>query len=155
MDIALKELASSGTLGAILASVFALLAIVIGVLVWMLKRYVDSSMDEKKDFSAFMTSLTTALNGLGLNFQATRTDTLSVVRDLGDRIEHVTWAAHDKMVLVFRDSLTGTANSIRKDQADLVAEMERKMLEKEAQRLREENAELSRPHDVGDGRVQR
>jgi hypothetical protein len=157
MSEALKTLSSNGVVGAILSVAFALLALTIGVLVWALKKYVQSSVDEKKeflessmkekaDFSEFMRALTASLNGLGLNFQATRTDTLSVVRDLGDRIEHVTWAAHDKMVLVFRESLTGTANSIRDSNLKLAQEFEK-------QRLQEKVDQLSRPHDVGDGRV--
>ena len=148
METAIKELASSGTLGAVLASVFALLAIVIGVLVWALKRFVDSSIDDKKDFSAFMQALTTSLNGLGLNFAATRADTLAEVRDMGDKINNVTWAAHEKMVTVFRDSLTGAANSIREGNNKLVQDLE-------TQRLRDENAVLSRPQNVGDGTVRR
>jgi HAMP domain-containing protein len=138
MDSALKALSANGIVGAILAVAFALLALTIGVLVWALKRYVESSIDEKRDFSEFMRALTASLNGLGLNFQATRTDTLSVVRDLGDRIEHVTWAAHDKMVLVFRESLTGTANSIRSSNEALAKDLEN-------QRMRDE---LSRPHNI-------
>ena len=138
MNEALKALSANGVVGAILAVAFALLALTIGVLVWALKRYVESSIDEKRDFSEFMRALTASLNGLGLNFQATRTDTLSVVRDLGDRIEHVTWAAHDKMVLVFRESLTGTANSIRSSNEALAKDLEN-------QRMRDE---LSRPHSI-------
>jgi hypothetical protein len=148
MDTALKELASSGALGAIVAALFGLLAIVIGVLVWALKRYVDTSMLERKDFAEFMKALTSSLNGLGLNFQATRADTLSVVRDLGTQIEHVTWAAHEKMVTVFRESLTGTANSIRESNRDLVRAVE-------TQHLQDRVDELSHPHSVGDGTVRR
>ena len=159
MDTALRALSANGVVGAILAIAFALLALTIGVLVWALKKYVESSVDEKKefmessmkeksDFSEFMRALTASLNGLGLNFQATRTDTLSVVRDLGDRIEHVTWAAHDKMVLVFRESLTGTANSIRDSNVKLAQEFEK-------QRLQEKVDELSRPHNVADGAIPR
>ena len=116
----------------------------------------DSMGKQQSEFGNYMKELTHTLAGIREAVLAGRQDALASVREVGDRIEHVTWAAHDKMVSVFRESLTGTAQSIRKDQADLVAGIERARLEQEAARLRAENEELSRPHNVGgDGRVQR
>jgi hypothetical protein len=75
-----------------------------------------------------------------------RSDAVSAVRDVGVQLERVTWQAHEKMVTVFRDSLTGAAQSIRTSNERMAEDFENR-------RLREKVEELSRPHDVGDGRV--
>jgi len=115
----------------------------------------DSMGKQQSEFGNYMKELTHTLSGIREAVQAGRQDALASVRDVGDRLEHVVWASHDKMLSEFRAELTGTAQSIRKDQAGLVAEMERKRLEQEAARLRAENEELSRPHNAGDGVVRR
>ena len=156
MDTALKELASSGALGAIVAAIFSLLALVIGVLVWSLKRYVDASIEDKKEFSGFMKALTSAFNSVGLNTQACRSDTMAAIRDseanITAVIEHTVWAAHDKAVLLHDKSLaaatsllstevTGAAQSIRNSNEKLVKDVENS-------RLRDRVEDLSRSHTV-------
>ena len=156
MDTALKELASSGALGAIVAAIFSLLAIVIGVLVWALKRYVDTSIEREKEFSGFMKALTSAFNAVGINTQACRSDTMAAIRDseanITAVIEHTVWAAHDKAMLLHDKSLaaatsllsteiTGAAQSIRTGNRDLLQEIENR-------RLRDQVDELSRPHTI-------
>jgi hypothetical protein len=111
-----------------------------------------------------MKELARAFASISERCLACRTDSVSSVRDLEANLTkkfvEVSAAVHDRTFLElsalgtrFETSLTTTAQSIRKDQAAMLAEVERKRLEAEAQRLRDENAELSRPHDVGDGRV--
>jgi hypothetical protein len=157
MDTALKELAGSGALGAIMAAVIALCGLVVAALIWMLKRMVDASLAERVEFGGFMKALTASLNGLGLNFQANRSDTMAAVRDVETNVkaevQHVVWAAHDKQVLLHDKALsaavnllsteiTGAAQSIRASNADLLKEAEN-------QRLHDRVEELSRPHDTG------
>jgi hypothetical protein len=108
----------------------------------------DSMGKQQLEFGAYMKELTHTLAGIREAVQAGRQDALASVRDMGDRIEHVTWAAHDKMVSVFRESLTGAATSIRTSNDALVREVRTQMLEERVE-------ELSRPHDVGDGMVRR
>jgi hypothetical protein len=164
MDVAIKDLASSGALGAIVAAVFSLLALVIGVLVWALKRYVDTSIDREKDFSGFMRALTTSLNGLGINCQTCRTDSQAAIIDMETNvkaeIQHVVWASHDKAALetaavvkaAFEKTdavITGVATSIRTSNEALVQAVRTQILENRVE-------ELSRPLNVGgDGVVRR
>ena len=155
MDTALKELASSGALGAIVAAIFSLLAIVIGVLVWALKRYVDTSIEREKEFGGFMKALTSAFNAVGLNTQACRSDTMAAIRDaeanLTAAIEHTVWAAHDKAMLLHDKSLaaatsllsteiTGAAQSIRARVDQTVQDIDNMNLRREV--------EISRAHNI-------
>jgi hypothetical protein len=121
-------------------------------------------LEQQKESSGAMKELAKAFASISERCLACRTDSVSSVRDLEANLTkkfvEVSWAVHDKtfaemgaMGTRFDASLTATAQSIRKDQVAMLAEVDRKRLEVEAQRLREENAELSRPHDVGDGRV--
>lgn len=53
MDAALRALSTSGTFGAVLASILGLLGVVIGALVWMLKgmftRWIDIAQQLRVD----------------------------------------------------------------------------------------------------------
>jgi hypothetical protein len=162
MEAALKSLSNQGTFGAVLAAVFALLAIVIGVLGLVLKRLVDSAIKQQETamdgqrkqqekFSGFMEALTASLNGLVANFQATRTDTLAVVRDFQiavlDKVESVVWDANRETVALLSKDLTGVANRIEASNEKAVKELDNYY-------LRREN-EISRSHTIGDGVVHR
>jgi nitrate reductase gamma subunit len=155
MENALHSLSTTGTAGAILAVVFALLAATIGVLAWALKRLVDAAIKQQDKFSDFMDALTKSLTAIGFNCQACRSDSVATLRDLEGtvkaEVQHVVWAAHDKAKLEtdasidhaverLEESFTGAANSIR-------AAIEK-------QHLQDRVDELSRPHDV-DGAVRR
>ena len=156
MAEALKALAGTGAIGAILAVAFALLALTIGVLGWALKRLVDSAIKQQDRFVDFMDALTKSLQAIGLNCQACRADSVSSIRDLErdvlEKVDHVVWASHDKAKLERESALavavekldgaiTGAANSIRNSNAELLREAEN-------QRLRDQVDELSRPHDM-------
>jgi uncharacterized membrane-anchored protein YhcB (DUF1043 family) len=156
MDAALKFLASSGTTGAILTVSFGLLASIIGVLGWVLKRLVDGAIKQQDKFSEFMEALTKSLGGIGLNCQAHRSDTMAAVRDceanISAKIDHSVWAAHDKLALLHDKALaaaasmlsteiTGAAQSIRTGNKDLLQEIENR-------RLRDQVDELSRPTHI-------
>ena len=163
MEAALKALSTNGVVGAILAVAFALLALTIGVLGMSHKDMISASIKQQEKFSAFMEKLTEALAAINLNSKTGRTDCLGATRqaenNISLQVEHVAWAVHDKAKLEIEAALgvavekisaevTGAANSIRAGMRDFVQAVEN-------QRLRDENAELSRPHDVGDGRVLR
>lgn len=155
MDTALKELASSGALGAIVAAIFSLLAIVIGVLVWALKRYVDAAIEDKKEFGGFMRALTSAFNAVGMNTQACRSDTMAAIRDceanLTAAIEHTVWAAHDKAMLL-HDKTVAAATSLLSTEITGAAQSIRASNEKMAQDLDNANlrreVEVSRAHNI-------
>ena len=63
-----------------------------------------------------MEALTTSLNSLVTNFQATRTDTLAVVRDFQtavlEKINSLVWEAHRETVTLLSHELTGVAGRI-------------------------------------------
>jgi hypothetical protein len=88
---------------------------------------------------------------------------VAAVRDsekrIVDKFTEITSAVHDRTFLeinagfasigkTFETSLTATATSIRKGNEELVLKVEN-------ERLQRENAELSRDHDIGDGRVRK
>ena len=160
MTEALKALSNQGTFGAVLAAVFALLSVVIGVLGLVLKRLVDSAIEQQKSameqqrkqqekFSGFMEALTASLNGLVANFQATRTDTLAVVRDFQiavlDKIDSLVWDVHRETVSLLSHELTGVAGRIEASNEKAIKDLDNYY-------LRREN-EISRSHNVGDGTV--
>ena len=160
MTEALKALSNQGVFGAILATVFALLAVVIGLLGLVLKRLVDSAIEQQKTameqqrkqqekFSGFMEALTTSLNSLVTNFQATRTDTLAVVRDFQtavlEKINSLVWEAHRETVTLLSHELTGVAGRIEASNEKAIKDLDNYY-------LRREN-EISRSHNVGDGTV--
>jgi glycerate-2-kinase len=155
MAEALKALSSQGTFGAILAAVFALLSIVIGVLGLVLKRLVEAAIEQQKaatanqlkqqeKFSVFMDALTASLNGLVANFQATRTDTLQVVRDYQvavlDKVDTIVWDAHRETVELLSKDLTGVANRIEASNKKTIQELDNYYLRREV--------EVSRAHNV-------
>jgi len=159
METALHALATTPTAGAILAVVFALLAATIGVLAWALKRLVDAAIKQQDKFSDFMDALTKSLSAIGMNCQACRSDSVATIRDLEGElkaeVQHVVWAAHDKAKLEtaqaidhsvekLEESITGTANSIRASNKELVQAIENQLLQARVE-------ELSRPHNVGGG----
>jgi cell shape-determining protein MreC len=119
---------------------------------------------QQKEITVAMKELSRAFAGISERCLACRVDSVSTLRDaekrIVDKFTEITSSVHDRTFLEiekgfgalgagFDKALTGTAESIRKGQAALIAEIERKRLEEEAQRLREENAELSRDHDIG------
>jgi hypothetical protein len=159
MEAAIRTLAGSGAIGAILAVAFALLAVTIGVLAWALKRLVESALQQQERFVQFMDALTKSLNAIGANCLACRQDSVGSLRDLEKSlvasVEHTiveshekarleTTAAIDGAVTSLEESLTGVATSIRASNKELVQEIEN-------QRLREKVDDLSRPHDVNGG----
>ena len=148
METALKEMASSGTLGAIVAAVFSLLALVIAVLIWTLKRYVDSSMRREEKFEKFMEALTSAMNAIGINCQACRVDSMARLHEAGETIGREISLALAAQATRFESALTNTAQSIRGFNEQLVQNVERI-------HLRETVDELSRPHTAAEGIVRR
>src|ERR1017187_6907329 len=138
MESSLRDLSSSGALGAIVASVFSLLAIVIAVLIWTLKRYVDSSMRREEKFEKFMEALTSAMNAIGINCQACRVDSMARLHEAGETIGREISLALAAQATRFESALTNTAQSIRGFNEQLVQNVERI-------HLRETVDELSRP----------
>ena len=144
MDFPSKELLNYGVAMAVLVPVLGFFlwagrAIVVS-LIEQAKLFIAGLVEQQKAFSLHMKELTATLVGIRENCQACRADAVASARDSGDRLERVTWAVHDKMVLSFRESLTGAAQSIRESNANLVKELEVSILQRE-------NNELSRPHD--------
>ena len=168
MDPSTKELLHNGIAVAILIPVmgFFLWAgrIVVRSLLAHIDEFFKGVLAQQKESAEAMKELSRAFSGISERCLACINGNVAAVRDsegrLTDKFVGVSAAARDKtfqdiqsMAGRFEAALTATAQSIRKDQAALVAEVERKRLEEEAQRLREENKELSQAHDVGDGRV--
>ena len=174
MEFPSKELLNYGVAGIVLVPVMGFIlwagrAVVRSLLVHI-DEFFRGVLEQQKESSGAMKELARAFADISARCLACRVDSVSTVRDLESSLTkkfvEVSSAAHDrtfaevqaglaKIGSQFETALTQTAQSIRRDQATLVAEMERKHLEEEASRLREENAELSRPHDVGDGAVRR
>ena len=157
MGEALKELASSGAIG-------AALVVVLGMLFWMVKALVSSFIKQAESVIKAMNELVEASRAIRDNCLACRTDAVRTQRDaqtaIEMKIEHVVAASHDatfgemerlvgKSTETLDLALTRTATSIRNSNAETLRELESKRREEENERLREENAELSRPHDVG------
>ena len=171
MDLSTKELLHNGIAVAILIPImgFVLWAgrAVVRSLLAHIDEFFKGVLEQQKESSGAMKELAKAFSGISERCLACRSDSVATVRDLESSLTkkfvEVSWAVHDKtfaemasMASRFESSLTSTAQSIRKDQESLVDKVERKRLEKErcdleeeAQRLRDENAELSRPHDIG------
>jgi hypothetical protein len=145
----------------------AILFPLIGFLLWAGRSIVKSLLvhideffkgvlEQQKEGTAAMKELARAFTGIRENCLACRVDSVSVLRDAEERLNQkfveVTWQAHDKtfadiekgfttLGARFDTALTGAATSIR-------ASNERLVQEAENRRLRDENEELSRPHDV-------
>jgi hypothetical protein len=158
-----KELLNYGIAVAILVPVMAFVlwagrAVVRSLLVHI-DEFFKGVLEQQKESSTAMKELAKAFSSISERCLSCISGSVAAVRDSESRVTQkfveVSAAVHDRTFLElaalgtrFDASLTATAQSIRKDQAAMLAEVERKRLEAEAQRLREENAELSRAHDV-------
>jgi hypothetical protein len=157
MSEALKELASSGTIG-------AAFVVVLFMLFWMVKVLIASFVKQTEAVIKAMNELVEASRAIRDNCRNCRTDSLQTLRDaqvaIAKTIEDSVARGHDATFREMKElvgestqtissALTGTANSIRATNAETLRELEGKRREEENERLREENAELSRPHDLG------
>jgi F0F1-type ATP synthase membrane subunit b/b' len=148
MGEALKELASSGTIG-------AAFVVVLFMLFWMVKVLIASFVKQTEAVIKAMNELVDASRAIRDNCQVCRQDSVASLRDaqsaIVTKIEQVVAASHDKAGLetatVVRDAvekldstITDAANSIRSGNKQLVQEMEN-------QRLRDE-VEISRSHNI-------
>ena len=162
MDGALKQLVSSGAIGAVLAFVLLMLFWIVKVLVTNStengKAMVKGVEDMARAMSKGMEELVTQSRVIRDNCLVCRQDSLASLRtaeaNIVATIEHNVAFSHDRtfaeMERLVKEStqaldtaLTRTANSIR-------ATNEETLLKMETERLRQENAELSRPHNVGE-----
>ena len=148
METAMKELVSSGALG-------ATLVVVLAMLFWMIKVLIASNLRQTEALIKSMAELVESSRAIRDNCQVCRQDSVGGLRDaqsvIETKIEHTVWAAHDKagleMATVIGNAVeqlgnefTGAANSIREGNKQLVQEMEN-------QRLRDE-VEISRSHNI-------
>ena len=149
MGEALKELASSGAIG-------AALVVVLGMLFWLMKVLVTNNTEQSKAVIKALGELVESSRAIRDNCRNCREDSVASLRDaqvsIETKIEHTVWQSHDKNALerdksfatmtdVISKEITQSANSIRSSNAELVKNAEN-------QRLRDEVEELSRPHHL-------
>ena len=135
MSEAIKELVSSGAIG-------ATLVVVLGMLFWMVKVLIASFIKQTEAVIKAMNELVEASRAIRDNCQACRQDSLRTLRDAQTaielKVEHTAWQIHDQAlgetkellsaaVEKMQGSLTGAANAIRESNKDM---------------------ELSRPHSI-------
>lgn len=162
-----KELLNYGIAVAILIPVMIfLLWAGRAVVMSMLKNIGDffkGLLDQQKEMAAALKDLARSFLGIQDNCRACRNDSLTTLRtaevEITRKFVEVTAASHDKLFAAmqtgfnelassFDSSLTGTANSVRKDQEALVKALENKRNEEKIKELERENEELSQAHDV-------
>jgi len=127
MEAALKELISSGALGAMLVVVLLMLG-------WLVRVLVTSFIRQTESVTKAMSELVEASRAIRDNCRACRTDSVSSIRDaqtgIMAHIDHVVWAAHDKgfgenerligaATEKISVALTGVVQSIRESNKDM------------------------------------
>ena len=133
MSEAIKELVSSGAIG-------ATLVVVLGMLFWMVKVLIASFIKQTEAVIKAMGELVEASRAIRDNCRACRTDSVTSVRDaqksIEEKIDHVVWAAHDK---IFADT---------KDLVGVATKTLEGVMNGAASQIRESNKdmELSRPY---------
>ena len=145
MDFPSKELLNYGVAVAILVPV-------LGFFLWagraivrsLLKHaevFVAGLVKEQDAFATALKEITQHLVSIRENCQACRTDSMGRLHEAGEAIGNAVALAIANQAARFESALTAAAQSIR-------ASNERLVQEAENRRLREENEELSRPHDI-------
>ena len=127
MDAALKELVSSGAIG-------ATLVVVLAMLFWMVKVLIANFVKQTDAITKAMDELVAASRAIRDNCLTCRQDSVGSLRDaqkaIEERIDHVVWKSHDQAFSENKDliaaatekingALTGVAQSIRESNKDM------------------------------------
>jgi hypothetical protein len=160
MDPTTKELLHNGIAVAILVPVMSFIlwggTLLLKNLLKNIDEFFKSLLEQQKEVTTALKELARSFTGIQYNCQACRVDSLTSLREaeasLTKKFVEITAAMHDKtfaemykgfneLGAKFEKALTGTAESIRAGNEDLVMKIEN-------QRLRDEVDDLSRPHDI-------
>jgi hypothetical protein len=121
-----------------------------------INKFFDGLLEQLKEVSSSIKELARSFTGIQYNCQACRVDSLTSLREaeasLTKKFVEISAAMHDKTFAEmykgfneigakFEKALTGTAESIRKGNEELVMKVEN-------QRLRDEVEDLSRPMNI-------
>jgi hypothetical protein len=169
---------TTGAIMAVILGLLGLvIAALIWMLKGMFTRWLEADKakvraDEAREskYNEFMAAFTSSLNAMTLNLQATRSDSLAAIRDTQSNllagIQSAIRLSHDEAKIERKElieqaveklsaEITGASNSTRASSEKMFASFEKRLddderrrLVAEAQRLQEENDDLSRPHHV-------
>lgn len=145
MEFPSKELLNYGVAVAILVPVlgFFLWAgrAIVRSLLHQAEIFIAGLVKEQEAFATALKEITAHLVGIRENCQACRSDSMARLHEAGEAIGNSVGLALANQAARFETALTSAAQSIR-------ASNERLVQEAENRRLRHENEELSRPHDI-------